>query len=244
VTTLCDARCVDARLAAAVIDNARWCHLVCSTHGITGRFDADAWVSARRTPPLYPDAVTLTDDVSVEALLSRVDRSAGCSIKDSFSTLGLTGAGFRVLFDAQWIWCAAAPRPAPDALRWERVERPDDLRAWSVEHGGGSTFSPALLDEPSVSILARRDRGGGLVSGAVATEAAEAIGISNVFAVGAGDDSAGAASAFADAFAGAAAAIVGRFPGRPVVGYLSTDDLAAARAAGFETIGSLRIWLL
>jgi hypothetical protein len=235
---------MDPRLAAAVFDNARWCHLVCSTHGITGRFDADAWVSARRTPPMYPDAVTLTDDVSMEALLSRIDRTAGCSIKDSFSTIDLAAAGFNVLFVAQWFWRAAARPPAGGVLRWERVERPDDLRAWSLEHGGGSTFSPVLLDEPSVTILAGRQRGGRLVAGAVATEGGEAVGISNVFAVGAGDADEDAAAAFADVFAGATAAIVERFPDRSVVGYLSTVELAAARAAGFETIGPLRIWLL
>lgn len=236
---------MDARLAAAVIDNARWCHLVCSTHGITGRFDADAWVSARRTPPMYPDAVTLTEDVSIEALLSRIDRTAGCSIKDSFSTLDLSAAGFSVLFVAQWFWRAAAPPPAGGALRWERVERPDELRAWSLEHGGGSTFSPALLDEPSVTILAGRDHGGRMAAGAVATAGDEAVGISNVFAVGAGDgvDREGVAAAFADAFAGATAAIVERFPDRAVVGYLSTAEVPAARAAGFETIGPLRVWL-
>jgi len=35
-----------------------------------------------------------------------------------------------------------------------------------------------------------------------------------------------------------------RFPDRPIVGYLSTDRLGAAAAAGFETTGPLRIWLL
>ena len=107
---------MDDRLASAVIDNARWCHLVCSTHGIVGRFDEDAWVSPRRTPPMYPDAVTLSDDVLIEALLSRIDRTAGCSIKDSFSTLDLTAEGFVVLFDAQWLWRAAAPGRAASAL--------------------------------------------------------------------------------------------------------------------------------
>ncbi len=235
---------MDSRIADAVTDNARWCHLVSSTHGIAGRFDADAWVSARRTPPMYPDAITLTDDVSIESLLSRIDRTAGSSIKDSFSTLDLTAAGFNVLFDAQWFWRAAAPPPAGGPLHWERVERPDDLRAWSLEHGGGSTFSPALLDEPSVTILAGRHPGGRLAAGAVATEGGAAVGISNVFAVGAGDDDGAAAATFADVFAGATAAIVERFPDRSVVGYLSTVELAAARAAGFETIGPLRIWLL
>ena len=224
-------------LAAAVLDNARWCHLVCSTHGITGRFDADAWVSARRTPPMYPDAVTLTDTVSAEVLLARVDRTAGCSIKDSFSALDLTAAGFGVLFDARWLWRTAGPPPTAGGLRWERVEDVDDLRAWAIEHGGGSTFSPALLDEPSVSILAARDRDGALMAGAVATDGDEAVGISNVFGVG-------AVPTFAEAFAGATAAIAERFPDRPIVGYLSTDLHGAATAAGFEAIGPLRVWLL
>jgi hypothetical protein len=227
------------RLAVAILDNAWWCDLVCATHGITGRFDEDAWVSARRTPPMYPDAVTLTDDVSTEALLSRVDRTAGCSIKDSFSTLDLTAAGFRVLFDAQWFWRPAAPPPVAGPLRWERVEQRHDLRTWAIEHGGGSTFSPALLDEPSVTILAARDGDGALMAGAVATEGDDAIGISNVFAVD--DDT---ALAFTEAFAGATATIAERFPDFAIVGYLSTDRLAAAEAAGFETTGPLRVWLL
>jgi len=234
----------DARLVAAVNDNARWCHLVCSTHGIAGRFDEDAWVSARRTPPMYPDAVTLDDDVSTEALLARIDRAAGCSIKDSFATLDLTAAGFDVLFDGQWLWRARATPPGASALRWDLVERPEDLRAWSLAHGGGSTFSPALLEERSVTILAARDRRGGLVAGAVATEDDEAIGISNVFAVGVDDDGERAAPGFAAVFAEATAAIVRQFPDRSVVGYLSTGRLAAARAAGFEMIGPLRVWLL
>jgi hypothetical protein len=229
---------MDARLAAAVIDNAKWCHLVCSTQGIVGRFDEDAWVSARRTPPMYPDAVTLTDDVSAVGLLARIDRTAGCSVKDSFSTLDLTDAGFGVLFDAQWFWRPAQLRHTANALPWEPVEQVDDLRAWSLEHGAGSTFSPQLLAEPSVTILAARERDETLVAGAVATQGDEAIGISNAFAVD------GATLTFAEAFAGATAAIVERFPGRPIVGYLSTDLLPAARAAGFETIGPLRIWLL
>ena len=229
---------MDIRLKAAVLDNSWWCHLVCATQGIVGRFDADAWVSARRTPPMYPDAVTLTDDVSAEALLARVDRTADCSVKDSFSTLDLSDAGFEVLFDARWFWRPAGPSTAGDGFRWERVEQPDELRAWSLEHGAGSTFSAALLDEPSVTILAGRDRGGALIAGAVATRGDDAIGISNVFAVD------GAKLTFAEAFAGAAAAIVERFPDRPIVGYLSEDLLPAALAAGFDTIGPLRVWLL
>ena len=37
--------------------------------------------------------------------------------------------------------------------------------------------------------------------------------------------------------------IAGRYPGLPLVGYESGDDLAAARRAGFTSTGPLRVWL-
>jgi hypothetical protein len=39
-----------------------------------------------RTPPYYPDAVTLLPDVSIEQVLSGIDTSEGCSVKDSFAS--------------------------------------------------------------------------------------------------------------------------------------------------------------
>ena len=41
-----------------------------------------------------------------------LDRSAGCTIKDSFAALDLTAHGFRVLFEAQWITAPAYPQSA------------------------------------------------------------------------------------------------------------------------------------
>ncbi|MEV6814033.1 hypothetical protein [Micromonospora sp. NPDC051296] len=43
----------------AVRENAAWCDLVCRTHGQPGSVDADTWSVPRRSPPWYPDAVTL-----------------------------------------------------------------------------------------------------------------------------------------------------------------------------------------
>ena len=229
---------MDPRLAAAVIDNARWCHLVCAANGVTGRFDEDAWVSAR---PMYPDAVTLTADASGPALLTRIDSTAGCSIKDSFATLDLAPHGFEVLFDAAWIARDGTRIRGRGPLRWERLTRPAELRSWALDHGGGATFSSSLLEEASVAILSGLDRGGRRRAGAIATGGAAAVGISNVFVTGAEpvDD----AAAFGQAFAGATAAIGGRYPGRPIVGYLAGERLAAAQATGFEPIGPLRVWL-
>lgn len=190
---------------------------------------------------MYPDAVTLRPDVPVETLLTRVDPTAGCSIKDSFASLDLVAAGFKVLFDATWIHRPVGPPPDRAALRWERIVRPDELRGWSVDHGGGSTFTPALLDAPSVTILSGHDRDGRRRAGAIATETETAVGISNVFAIGA-HGGGGTAGSFAAAFAAATAAIVERFPDRPLVGYETGTALAAALALGFETAGPLRVW--
>jgi hypothetical protein len=65
----------------AAANNADWCDLVCRAHGVETRFDEDAWTSRTRTPPGYPDAVTLVRDPSVADLLTRIDASVGCSIK-------------------------------------------------------------------------------------------------------------------------------------------------------------------
>ena len=42
---------------------------------------------------------------------------------------------------------------------------------------------------------------------------------------------------------GAVAAICGRFPDLPLVGYETDKDLPAAHRAGFDSVGPLRVWL-
>jgi hypothetical protein len=54
----------DELLRAAAHNNAEWCDGVCRAHGLPSQFHTDAWVNPHRTPPLYPDAVTLTADTS------------------------------------------------------------------------------------------------------------------------------------------------------------------------------------
>ncbi len=78
----------------AAQNNAEWCDAFCRTHGVVGRFRAGSWFSPVRTPPYYPDAVTLLPELSVEQLLSGIDTGEGCSVKDSFAwTLRLLGFG-------------------------------------------------------------------------------------------------------------------------------------------------------
>lgn len=229
------------RLLAA-LNNAEWCDAVCRAHGLEGSLGEDAWTSARRTPPYYPDAVTLSTEASGEALLTSIDTGApGCSVKDSFALLDLAPDGFEVLFDAQWIHCPA-PAPAPadapaPSLAWSRVGSADELEAWETAWGGEEStglFRPALLTADT-AFFAGRDPDGRILAGAVANRTGEVVGISNVFtADGTPDDA---------AWTGSLASIAGLWPGRDIVGYESGDDLDTAVRHGFRPVGPLRVWL-
>ena len=145
--------------AIAAANNAEWCDSVCRTHGIEAEVDAYAWASRTRTPPLYPDAVTLVPDLSVPELLGRIDPSPGCSIKDSFASLDLTGYGFRELFDAQWVVRAPIdPQALPARPHWTVVRDVEAFKTWENAWRGGEgprdVLRADLLRTPEVTLLA------------------------------------------------------------------------------------------
>jgi hypothetical protein len=225
----------DPRAVAAARNNAEWCDLVCRIHGAATAFHADAWVTATRSPPAYPDAVTLHDPAAADDLLGRIDSTAGCSVKDSFASLDLAGRGFRVLFDAEWIHRpVATATTAAHGLRWSVATTADDIDVWAAAHGGGAVFQPTLLDDPTVAVLSATDREGRVAAGAIGNRSRTVVGLSNLFTVSADID---------QAWSGAVAALSIIFPDLPLVGYERGEDLAAAHRAGFVSIAPLRVWL-
>jgi hypothetical protein len=221
---------------AAARNNAEWCDALCRTHGIAGRFDAGCWTSPRRTPPLYPDAVTLAAGVAAAELLSQIDITDGCSVKDSFADLDLAADGFRVLFQGEWLLREPEDTAAPTS-GWVVIETRDRLGEWESAWGASPSalrlFRSALLANPAIAVLARDD-GDGIIAGAVASRSATVIGLSNAF-----DAQGDLASAWRDA-ARAAQACWGSMP---VVSYDSAAALEAARKAGFGSIGELAVWV-
>lgn len=208
-------------------NNAGWCDVVCRSHGLPTRFTSQLWVSLHRSPPYYPDAVTLDATVRPGDVLRSVDDSPGCSVKDSFAALDLAPAGFQMLFEAEWIHREPGPAPA-SAAGWRAVRTADELQAFAAAHGVGDVLRPELLTDPLVTVLVRMD-GAEIVAGAIANRTGGVLGLSNVF----GDDP----------WPGAVAAAVARYPDLPLVGYESGVDLDAARAVGFTPVGPLRVWL-
>ncbi|MGT2531299.1 hypothetical protein ACU4GG_32790 [Streptomyces nojiriensis] len=233
---------LDTRLRPAVLNNALFCDAVCRAHGLPTDFgDESVWLSTSRTPPLYPDGVTLVPGTPEQNLLRRMDTDGpGCSVKDSFADLDLEGDGFEVLFDAQWIHRpAGAPATAGASsgdLEWSEVAGEAELSAWEAAWDGEENtglFRPVLLGEEIAFLAGRRD--GRVVAGAVVNLAAGVVGVSNLFAHDEADTDA--------AWTGALAAAAARWPGHDVVGYESGDDLATAVRHGFTPIGPLRVWL-
>ncbi|MEU8434437.1 hypothetical protein AB0F18_16245 [Streptomyces sp. NPDC029216] len=226
---------IPALLRAAARNNAEWCAAVSRS----GHFRRALWCSPRRTPPLYPDAVTLVPGVSAAEVLAGVDTvGPGCSVKDSFASLDLAPAGFEVLFEAQWIHRpAGAAVPDGGRLEWDEAEAPGELARWEAAWGGGEStglFHAGLLREGVVILVGRDDRGR-IAAGAVVSTGGGVVGVSNVFA----RDETDIGSAWAAALGAAAR----HWPGLPVVGYEHGEDLDTAVRAGFSPIGPLRVWL-
>jgi hypothetical protein len=221
-------------VATAARNNAEWCATVCTTYAVPSSFGTDAWTAHLRAPTLYPDAVTFEPTVTVAQLLPRIDAGVGCSIKDSFATLEHVPAGFRVLFDAQWI--GREPAVAGECS-WAPVADAIELRAWETAWSGDDAptdrFRPDILEPLTVAFLAERI-GRMIVSGAVLTYGANVVGVSNLFAENGDLDT---------AWTNAIAAAATYFPNAPIVGYETGDDLAAARRNGFEVLGPLRVWI-
>jgi len=237
---------VTDRIARAALNNALWCDAVARSHGVATTTDADAWTAATRTPPYYPDAVTLSPTVGEYDVLARVDDSDGCSIKDSWAALDLSLEDFARIVVGEWVWLdPATPVTAPGGPAWRRVETPTSMaswvRAWATDPEAEAILRPALLDEPGVHVLAAHasaDPDAPVVAGAIVNltgQGADAVaGLSNVCTRD------GDAGATWSAAALAARAVAGPLP---LVGWEAGPGLDAALTAGCEALGPLSVWL-
>ena len=141
-------------LHAAVINNARWCDAVCRSHGYPGEFGGRLWISAGHALPFYPNAITLSPDVTAAEATASQDLSRPFAIKDSFARLDLAPHGLTPLFDATWM---VVPAPVGgDEPSWDVVTKPGDLVRWEAAWAGGGEvsglFQPALLADADCAV--------------------------------------------------------------------------------------------
>ncbi|MFM6851394.1 MAG: hypothetical protein ACKOVB_20070 [Terrabacter sp.] len=230
------------RIVLAARNNARWCDAVARSHGVATTTDAGAWTAASRTPPYYPDAVTLSPTVGEYDVLVRVDDSDGCSVKDSWSSLDLSSEDFARLVVGEWVWLdPSVPLAVPGGPSWRRVRTPEAMaawvRAWASDPEAEAILRPSLLDVVGVHVLAGHASDApdsAVVAGAIVNVTGEVAGLGNVFAHD-GDDE--------RAWAAAAAAARAVTEGIPLVGWEAGAGVDAAVAAGCERLGPLSVWL-
>jgi hypothetical protein len=221
---------VSPALRAAVDASLSWYDALCALHSVPCGIEDDVWRAYTPPPPLHSAAKTVEPAAHPDRVLAAVTEDGG--IADSFGELDLSGEGFRLLFEAQWIH-----RPAPPAgprrlpAGWAIVRSPAELEAWTSRHDTQAVLLPALLQRSAFRVIGRR-HDGGYGAGAVLHLCSGVVDISNVWASAGSPDWAELVSA--------AAAL---FPGRALVGYEDGPDLERAVAAGFATLGPQRVWI-
>ena len=222
------------RIVLAARNNALWCDAVARSHGVACTTDDVAWTASTRTPPYYPDAVTLSPD-------GRRVRRAGPGRR-----LGrLLGQGLVV-----------PPGPVDGGLRPSRRRRVGVARPLGADAGDGQRRGSGSrpLDEmadvgarvgerpgrgghparrrcstsPGVHVLGARasdDPASPVVAGAIVNVTGEVAGLGNLFSRDGDVERAWAAGA------AAAREVAG---GIPLVGWEAGASVDAAVAAGCE----------
>jgi hypothetical protein len=237
--------------ALAAYNNAMWCDAVCRAHDRPGEFHETLWFTRLGTPRFYPDAVTTAGVEAAPAQLKAIADLIGSTrrrewfVKDSFRCLRLNSLGFEPLFDAEWIAMSGA-RPdvrhnLPDyrstivtdeagLIAWEQSWAGEEANATAIPQP--SVFMPSLLADDSVVFVSIQGEDG-IAGGGILNRGADVVGLSNLF------------GSKIDWVWRSLTAMAGEiFPGLPLVGYEHGNELAAAKLAGFETVGPLRIWRL
>jgi hypothetical protein len=237
--------------ALAAYNNATWCDAVCRAHDRPGEFQETLWLTRLGTPRFYPDAVTTSGVEAAPAQLKAIADLIGSTrrrewfVKDSFHCLRLNSLGFEPLFDAEWIAMSGArPDIGHNQPEYRSTIVTDEAgliaweRSWTGEEAKSAAtpqprvFMPRLLaDDGIVFVLVQGENGNS--GGGILNRGGDAVGLSNLF--GSKID-----------WVYRSLAVMAReiFPGLPLVGYEHGADFAAAKLAGFEAIGPLRIWRL
>ncbi|BCJ37992.1 hypothetical protein Athai_54950 [Actinocatenispora thailandica] len=257
------------RTLLAARNNADWCRAMCRAHGLHSRTTGAVWSCPERTPPYYPDAVTLRPDVTADEVLAGVDAGPGCSVKDSFGTLDLSPAGFVPIIEATWLYRqvgttgpgAAQTGAARAGAAQAGTAQAGTAQAGTAAAGGGAAARRAewrRVDDADAldAWIAGWDGGAGIFRPELLADPDVAVlarydgeAVTGGAVVNRSPGCLGVSNLYAstgdpaDAWRGAVATAYAVFEPRPVVGYEHGDDLAAAVRAGCTPLTTLRIWL-
>ncbi len=233
----------DIRAIAAARNNADLYCCVFEANGV--RFDrsAHSLVAIDPPPPYYANLTTFSpaDEEEQRILISSAHGNAigGFAVKDSFSAFDLNHMGLKVLFKAFWLWAPARTTPVLPAKGWHRISDELDLALWEEgwKQAGSPTdrdmFTRRLLDMGDIAFFGRRDDHG-FHAGCIVNRSDDCVGLSNIFS---------RAEDPAD-YEAATTCALGFAAGMNVVSYDRGGNLNRMGAVGFQSVGSLRVWIM
>lgn len=232
---------IDPRATIAARNNADLYQLVFSAHNLNYLVESYAFIGLDPSPPYYSDLTTLSHTDTEEQLAAihqlRLQSVNGVGVKDGFSLLALEREGFKILFDANWVWAESSSLVKEISTQWIRVETVDELREWEKawKACGSPTerlmFPGSLLASNEIAFFAQKTPHG-IEAGCIANVSSDCVGLSNVFTRHDLNAAMADCAQLAADFGG----------GDPVVGYDSGPELESMIDIGFESVGPLRIW--
>ena len=219
-------------LTLTVRENAAWCDLVCRLHRFTPEGDGRLWWSARRTPDLFPDAVTLVPDVSVLDVLGRINdsvRHVGQGLLCDARPHG-PGVDCALRRDVGHASTRARARTTGRVHVRRRAARSSRSRPGVVPGAARrGCCQPGCDACPESPCLAAKAMPGSPTVRSCTAQRSAAL-------------PSPASGTPSGAWADIADAVSHRHPEAWIVGYERGADLDAALAAGFTAIGPLRVW--
>ncbi|RLQ97455.1 hypothetical protein [Falsibacillus albus] len=215
----------------AVMNNIAWCGSVCEAHGLTHHSKENVWGLFSKAPVYYPEIISSNLDADLKDIEYFIEKGEVSSVKDSYANLDLSTMGFKILFEADWIFHTAYSGKS-DVLHWREVRSADEMVEWIRLSSLENVIMPTLLNHSDVKFFISEFSGEG--AGFIANMNDGVVGISNVFSTGDVHD---------DLWKDIPLVAGNAFPGESLVGYEQGSDLTAALKAGWTSIGPLRVWV-
>ena len=235
-----------ATIDSAVNNNAAWCSAVAASHGLEFELYSDVWLCRYPMPPFYPNLITLRPVINADHWLDQLssDLPGGWGIKDSFSTLNLSGDYFVQLFEAHWYCRSALTALAITGQTTQQglpfvaeVKSYSELKLWECAWSGKPLsshriFLPALSGSSAIRFIYTKGltRASQWEAGLILNTSGKVAGISNLFGTTEGIMSCVEYAA-------------NLYPNKALVGYGSAGELTMLSGIGFTRLADLQVWL-
>jgi hypothetical protein len=216
-------------LDKAVLNNILWCGTVSEMHGASRKMSGNIWGLSSGAPRFYPDIITSSKDVLTQEVIDFIGKREIFSLKDSYSNLELVPYGFKILFEAEWIYHEPIHGESK-GQEWRIIQTEKELLEWASICDLQDIMKRDIIKKSDVKIFINWEK----QTSFIANLGADVVGISNVFSKVPPNE---------ELWVNISQIVSTKFPGLPMVGYEHGQDLLYALSSGWKSLGPLRVWI-